>query len=47
MVQCRGGSFKKVTFEDHWMLDMAANGKKINLAHYMMDKIIITLREDL
>ena len=38
-VECRIGSFNKVTKEDLWLLDMDVRGKKINLARYITDKI--------
>ena len=44
-VECRSGSFNKVTKEDLWLLAMAANGQKINLARYIMDKMISTLKQ--
>ena len=28
------------------MLDMASNGVKINLAHYMIKKMLLTLKEN-
>ena len=39
------GSFNKVTKEDLWLLDMAVRGHKINLARYIMDKMISTLKQ--
>ena len=44
-VECRSGSFNKVTKEDLWMLDMAVRGEKINLGRYIMDKMISTLKQ--
>ena len=46
-IECRNGSFTKVTKEDLWLLDMAARGQKINLARYIMDKMISTMKQKL
>ena len=34
-----------MTIKDIWMLDMATKGEKINLARYMMDKMLLTLKD--
>ena len=44
-VECRSGSFNKVTKEDLWLLDMVVRGQKMNLARYIMDKMISTLKQ--
>ena len=31
--------------KDIWMLDMRLKGEKINLARYMMDKMLLTLKK--
>ena len=37
-IQCRTGSFTKVTTEDVWLLQMATIGTKINLAGFITRK---------
>ena len=44
-VQCRTGSFSKVTTDDIWLLEMAFKGIKINLARFIMNKMILVLKE--
>ena len=43
-MQCRSGSYNKVTVKDLWMLDRVAKGELINLARYIMGKMIFTLQ---
>ena len=44
-IQCRTGSFAKVTTEDVWLLKMASTGTKINLAGFIIKKMLKILRE--
>ena len=37
--------FNKVTSKDLWLLDIAARGGKINLAQYIMNQMISTLKQ--
>ena len=44
-VQCQTGSFAKVTTEDVWLLQMASTGTKINLAGFIIKKMLKILHE--
>ena len=44
-VQCRIGSFNKVTVDDIWLLKMASIGTKINLAQFIMNKMMKVLKD--
>ena len=44
-IQCRTGSFAKVTIEDVWLLKMASTGTKINLAGFIIKKMLKILHE--
>ena len=44
-IQCRTGSFAKVTAEDVWLLQMATIGTKINLARFIVKKMLKILNE--
>ena len=44
-IQCRTGSFAKVTAEDVWLLQMATTGTKINLAGFFVKKILKILNK--
>ena len=44
-VQCRTGSFTKLTTDDIWLLEMASKGTKINLSRLIMNKILKVLKE--
>ena len=44
-IQCRTGSFAKLTTEDIWLLKMASTGTKINLAGFIIKKMLKILRE--
>ena len=44
-IQCRTGSFGKVTAEDVWLLQMATTGTKINLAGFIVKKMLKILNE--
>ena len=44
-IQCRTGSFAKVTAENVWLLQMATTGTKINLAGFIVKKMLKILRE--
>ena len=44
-IQCRTGSFAKVTTEDVWLLKMASIGTKINLVGFIIKKMLKILRE--
>ena len=44
-IQCRTGSFAKVTTENVWLLQMATIGTKINLAGFIIKKMLKILHE--
>ena len=44
-IQCRTGSFAKVIAEDVWLLQMATTGTKINLAGFIIKKMLKILKE--
>ena len=44
-VQCRTRSFNKVTTDDIWLLEMASKGTKINLARFIMNKMLKILKD--
>ena len=44
-IQCRTGSFAKVTGEDVWLLHMATTGTKINLVGFIIKKMLKILNE--
>ena len=44
-IQCRTGSFTKLTAKDVWLLKMASTGTKINLAGFIIKKMLKILRE--
>ena len=44
-IQCRTGSFVKLTTEDIWLLKMASTETKINLARFIMKKLLKILSE--
>ena len=44
-IQCRIGAFAKLTTDDIWLLEMASTGTKINLARFIMKKILKILNE--
>ena len=44
-VQCRTGAFTKLTTDDIWLLEMASTGTKINLAHFIMKKMLKIMNE--
>ena len=44
-VQCRTGSFAMLTTDDIWFLEMASKGTKINLAQFIMNKMLKVLKE--
>ena len=44
-VQCRTGSFAKVTTEDGWLLQMVTTGTKINLVGFIIKKMLKILKE--
>ena len=44
-IQCRTGSFAKVTTEDVWLVKMASIGTKINLVGFIIKKMLKILRE--
>ena len=43
--QCRTSSFKKVIVNDIWLLEMASIGTKINLAQFIMNKMMKVLKD--
>ena len=44
-IQCRLRSFAKLTTNDIWLLEMASTGTKINLAHFIMKKMLKIMNE--
>ena len=44
-IQCRIGFFAKLTIDDIWLLEMASIGTKINLARFIMKKMLKILNE--
>ena len=44
-IQCRTGSFAKVTAKDVWLLQMATTDTKINLAGFIVKKMLKILKE--
>ena len=44
-IQCKTGPFAKVTTEDVWLLQMATTGTKINLAGFIIKKMLKILKE--
>ena len=44
-VQCRTGSFAKLTTDDIWLLEMNSKGTKINLSRFIMNKMLKVLKE--
>ena len=44
-IQCRIGAFTKLTTDDIWLLKMASTGIKINLAHFIMKKMLKIMNE--
>ena len=44
-VQCRTRSFVKLTTDDIWLLEMASKGTKINLARFIMNKMLKVLKK--
>ena len=44
-IQCRTGAFTKLTTDDIWLLEMASTGTKINLAHFIMKKMLKIMNE--
>ena len=44
-IQCRTGSFTKVTTEDVWLLQIATTGTKINLVGFIIKKMLKILKE--
>ena len=45
IIQCRTGSFVKLTTDDSWLLEMASIRTKINLARFIMKKMLKILKE--
>ena len=44
-VQRRTGAFTKLTTDDIWLLEMASTGTKINLARFIMKKMLKIMNE--
>ena len=43
-MQCSTGSFTKVTIDDIWLLEMASSSTKINLARFIINKMIKVIK---
>ena len=44
-IQCRIGAFTRLTTDDIWLLEMASTGTKINLARFIMKKMVKIMNE--
>ena len=44
-MQCRTGSFTKVTTDDIWLLEIAITGTKINFSRFIMNKMIKVMKD--
>ena len=44
-IQCRTGAFIRLTTDDIWLLEMASTGTKINLARFIMKKMLKIMNE--
>ena len=44
-IQCRTGAFTRLTTDDIWLLEMASSRTKINLARFIMKKMVKILNE--
>ena len=43
--QCKAGAFAKLITDDIWLLEMASTGTKINIARFIMKKMLKIMNE--